>query len=283
MRSRVVFLLAAVLLLGGVVAILYAQSQSRTPQPGTNRVDLQTETWVGKRLTRTEDAPNGEKIYYYTYRVEARATAKGLPRYVVDHRYNITYETQGFKPGDSVTLLSTNPESETDSPIWVYIVTYVGSGTRSVTFATTGSVFAPSFMTVNGETDECACGGNGSHDECDCGCKSNGCICTCHQRCSYGNCPLGCSNTSDGCGCHGYCSENCTHLKSSNCPGPNGHNCDKCNPKCGGAPGCYCPNKNTPLSGCGKLDCSCHHSTDPEGGGPGTPSCPDPSNPCPKS
>ena len=244
MRSQIVLVLATVLLLCGVVAVLYAQSQGKTLQPGTDRVDLQTETWVGKRLDRTEDGPNGQKIHHYTYRVEARPTAKGLPRYIVDHRYGVTYETKGFQPGDSVTLLSANPESETDSPIWVYNVTYVGSGTRSVTFSTTGSVMTPTFMSANSETNCPGCGCDltncSNHDYCEeCNhCPENGCV---------ADCP-GCQ-----CACHDTCSENCDCEVSLDCPGPSGHDCETCNPKCGGEPGCYCG--GDPVNGC---QCSCH-------------------------
>ena len=212
-RNRIIFVLASVLLFCGVVAVLYAQSPGKVAQSGTNRVDLRTQTWVGKRLVRTEDGADGQKIYHYQYRVEARQTAKSLPRYIVDRRYGISYETKGFKPGDSVTLLSTNPESETDSPIWVYNVIYVGSGTRQITFSTSGGATVPMFATVSGETDVCDCSNsNYSHGggECNCGCAGLSCPCSCHV-------PVTCSG-------------NCQCLQSDTCPGHDGHDCLNCNP-----------------------------------------------------
>ena len=245
MRSRIVFVLTAVLFLCGVVAVLYAQSQNRTPQPGVDRVDLQTETWVGKRLDRTEDGPNGQKIYHFTYRVEARPSAKGLPRYIVDHRYGITYETEGFQPGDSVTLLSTNPESETDSPIWVYNVTYIGGGTRSVTFAATGSVMAPTFATANSETDDpCTCVGCAAiNNSCSC---SIGCSCSHCPPCNCIGCQINnCYTCPKGCSC-----SHCTHC---DCLG-----CQSQNPKCQSCPqGCTCSHCRCACDGCLSQDPVC--------------------------
>ena len=219
-------------------AILYAQQQKSVQQLSPDRVDLETQTLVGKRLERTETGPNGEKIYHFLYRVEARQTAKSLPRYIVDHRYNITYTTEGFKTGDTITLLSTNEESETDSPIWVYNVTYVGGGNRKINFDTSGSVFAPTFTTVSGETD----------DPCTCvGCLALSNACSCREGCTCSHCPpcscIGC--TSSSCYlCPKGCS--CSHCTVCNCIG-----CQSQNPKCVSCPqGCTCSHCRCACSGC---------------------------------
>ena len=244
MSNRVVLVLSAMFFLFGVVAVLYAQSQGSVPHRGDDRVDLQTETWVGKRLERTEEGADGQTIHHITYRVEARPTAKGLPRYIVDNRYGITYATQGFKDGDSVTLLSTNAEEETDSPIWVYNVTYVGGGERSITFDTSGSVFAPMFATANSEVD----------DPCECvGCLaiSN---CSCRVGCSCSHCPpcncIGCQ-TNNCYTCPKGCS--CSHCIPCNCLG-----CQSQNPKCQSCPqGCTCSHCRCACDGCLSQDPVC--------------------------
>ncbi|MDR0610654.1 MAG: hypothetical protein LBG58_11125, partial [Planctomycetaceae bacterium] len=104
----------------------------------SNRVDLKTQTKVGKKLDRVEDTPKGKK-YHYLYRVQAEPTETEIPRYAIDPQYNVSYTQEGFQENDSVTLLSDNTEENTDSPIWVYDVAYVGSGERMLTFSTSGS------------------------------------------------------------------------------------------------------------------------------------------------
>ena len=87
---------------------------------------------------------------------------------------------------DSLSLEKDSP----DVPIWTYDVTYVGSGERSIKFATSGDVIALTFA-VAADEEKCICEENdGSdydgHDECDCedgkGCKKeNDCSCPCHD------------------------------------------------------------------------------------------------------
>lgn len=241
MRSRIVFSLAAMLFLCGMLATLYAQSSDGGAQAPSDRVDLKTGTWVGKRLERTENGPDGQKIYHYTYRVEARATARDLPRHIVDHRYSITHGHTGFKSGDSITLLSTNEESETDSPIWVYDVTYVGSGRRTIVFSTSGSVVAPVFMMMNGETvGNCVCVGCQFRPSCNPPCYI-GCNCS---HCPPCNCS-GCQTRSPRCyTCPRGCS--CAHCTQCNCSG-----CQSLNPKCTSCPrGCTCSHCRCACSGC---------------------------------
>jgi hypothetical protein len=227
-KSRIVPFLMAVLFLCGTLVVLYAQSRGGGAQSDSGRIDLETRTWVGKRLDRTEVSPDGQKIYHYTYRVEARATARNLPRHIVDHRYSITHHHEGFRTGDSITLVSTNDESETDSPIWVYHVRYVGSGRRTISFATSGSVSAPMFTTVTGEAmDYCHCIGCQylSCSTCLIGCPCVHCThCICHgcqsqqPKCQF--CPHGCTCSHCRCACSGCLSQS---PQCTSCP-----------------PGCYC-------------------------------------------
>jgi len=240
MKRRILLFSALAGLVCISVAVLYAQ-QKGGQQAKSDRVDLETETLVGKRLEKTEDGPNGEKIHHYLYRVEARQTAKGLPRYIVDYRYNITYETKGFKSGDTITLLSANEETETDSPIWLYTVSYVGSGVRKVTFNTSGSVMAPMFATANSETgDECPL--------CYCdltNCSGHGWCSGCNPACSENGCPASCPGSPCPCSCHPQL--------------------------CGAYPGCYC----TGTQNC--FACTCHFVIPP----PTPPVGPPPPSTCP--
>ena len=289
--KRRILILFALACVGVFAAVLYAQQQKAVQQLSPDRVDLETETLVGKRLERTETGPNGKKIYHYLYRVEARQTAKSLPRYIVDHRYNITYTTDGFKPGDTITLLSTNEESETDSPIWVYNVTYVGSGSRKITFDTSGSVFAPSFVTVSGETDcggvpgcptdcngcgctcheECLCEKGGEHEECECGCADLDCECDCHKHCK---CKAGeCVPWEDECDCDDCeseesdctCTCHCICFRGQCQPIDNVCTCKLCPDNCPSILDCChhcghsmkCPGENCPDKDTTCL-CSCH-------------------------
>ncbi len=156
MKNRIVRLTLAVGVLLGMIGFVHAR-QTKQQVAGkaapTDRVDLKTETLVGKTLDEVVDGPNG-KEYRYTYRVQAKPTEKEMPRYTVSPQYEISYTKEGFQEKDSITLLSENTESGTDSPIWVYQVTYVGSGERKISFDTAGSAMVPMFTTVNSETDE---------------------------------------------------------------------------------------------------------------------------------
>ena len=209
-------------------AVLYAQQQKGVQQTLSDRVDLETETWVGKRLEKTEAGSDGRTTYRFLYRVEARQRATDLPRYIVDHRYSVTYTTEGFQAGDTVTLLSANEETDTDSPIWIYEVTYVGSGERTVTFETSGSVMAPMFATVSGETECPACGCDllncGDHGFCD----------LCNPGCSLNGCPASC----EGCSCLCHATPVCDDCGKDPCE------CDDIDPDTPedeGDPPDYCP------------------------------------------
>jgi len=265
MRNRVVLFLVA-LISWGALALLYAQQQKGGSLP-RDRVDLETETLVGKRLERTETGSNGESIYHYLYRVEARPGAKSFPRYVLDHRYNVTYQTEGFQEGDSIRLRSINRESETDSPIWVYDVIYVGSGMRSVNFGTSGSVLVPLFSVANSEDDpdpsfHCTiCNHQYAHqctDACQCCCSTGNEPCNC-SGCQYQtprcfSCLVGCSCSHCVCSCDGCLTQTPRCLSC-----PIGCTCAHCRCQCvinidhPGRCGCMrC--KQTPLP----CHCECH-------------------------
>ena len=103
----------------------HGKNKNKSTPSKTDRVDLKTRTLVSKKLNRIDVRPDNKKVYHYTYRVEAEPTVTEMPRYSVDTQYNISYEQEGFQEEDSVTLISDNEESATDSPIWVYEVAYV--------------------------------------------------------------------------------------------------------------------------------------------------------------
>lgn len=254
MRNRIVLLLVATLMFSGTFVVLQAQMNSgKNNSSESARVDLKTQTLVGKKLLRTEDGPDGKKIFHYVYRVQAQAAERDIPRFTVDPQFNISYKQSGFQEGDSVTLRSTNTESATDSPIWVYDVAYVGSGTRSLTFSTSGSVMAPMFATADGEMDPsdpnfhcktcnhydasqctaaCRCCCSTGNENCNCpgcqyknprcfacpvGCKCSHCVCSC-DGCMTQNprclaCPVKC--TCEHCRCK--CEENIDHLGRCGC------------------------------------------------------------------
>ncbi len=273
MRNRFFPLLVSVGLLFGVAICLQAQNAPKLrDESQAGRVDLKPRTLVSKKLDRVEDGPNG-KTYVYKYRVEAEPTEKEMPRYAIDPQYRISYEQKGFQKNDTVTLISDNAESATDSNIWVYEVSYVGSGERKITFATTGSVVAPTFLTASGETRCSKCGCDmqncSAHDFCD----------ECRPGCPENGCPAECPGCS--CSCHKTCSADCDCQKledPSLCPGPEGHNCAICNPcsqggcsaRCDGD-GCTClchckcaAGTCSPQSACGcescasSCSCPCH-------------------------
>lgn len=263
MKYRVAFSLTAALMLCGAVAVLYAQSNAnRTTQSG--RIDLKAQTLVGKTLTNIEELADGRKAYHYVYRVQARPTEQDMPRYTVDPQYNVSYELTGFQADDSIRLRPSNRESQTDSPIWIYDVVFVDSGTRLIEFDASGSIFAPTFTVANDETENCFCTpGN----PCGCGCVScnncncqilcggnpgcsltcNGCNCTCHTTC-----PSGCTCEYCRCTCEG-----CLNVDCVSCP--KGCFCDHCGCLClddidhSGV--CGCPRCTSPESRC---RCDCH-------------------------
>lgn len=209
MRKRPLTAVLSIGLLLGTVFFLHAQTKdvpAREEGVASSRVDLKTETLVGKKLDRIEDGPNG-KSYHYTYRVEAKATEKELPRYAVNPQYEVSHTKEGFRENDTVTLLSENTESATDSPVWVYEVAYVGSGERSLVFTTAGSTAAPMFMPVNSETEDPDDPGGSGGDEG--GGTGSGAACECcttqhmHENTcgSHALCPDGCKCTESGCTC----------------------------------------------------------------------------------
>jgi hypothetical protein len=205
----------------------------------SNRVDLKTQTKVGKKLDRVEDTPKGKK-YHYIYRVQAEPTETEIPRYSVDPQYSVSYTQEGFQEDDSVTLLSDNTEENTDSPIWVYDVAYAGSGERMLTFSTLGSTGFATFSTASSE------------EECDgCGCDLTDCddhACSTCNACSVGDCYNGCDGEDCSCDCHETCNPDCNCEPSEDCPGPDGHDCDTCN--------LLCCQDGCPAS-CDDPDCSC--------------------------
>lgn len=268
MKSQIVLSFVAVLISCGMVVQLYAQTNNirtaGTVSP-SDRMDLKTQTLVGKTLTKVENGAGGEKIYHYTYRVHARATEKKMPRYVVDPQYSISYKQHGFREGDSIRLRSTNPESASDSPIWVYDVTYVGSGTRSLTFATSGSVRPPLFAPTD-EVLDVHCGlcrhetiADCQAHNCQCRCCADDQInCNC-SGCQYQTprcfaCPVGCTCDHCVCSCDGCLTQSPRCLSCSV-----GCACDHCRCKCEedidhlGRCGCVlCQQK--PLT----CECECH-------------------------
>ena len=266
--KRRILILCALACVCVFAAILYAQQQKSVQQLSPDRVDLETQTLVGKRLERTETGPNGENVYHMLYRVEARQTIKNL-RYMTDYRYGISYTTEGFKPNDSITLLSLNEETETDSPIWVYSVVYYGGGSRKINFDTSGSVHVPTFSTVSGETPDCDCASgncNGNHStECGCGCKNSNCTCTCHDPdcpCegeeSHDECSC-CSPPDCNCSCHPLCYFNTCYKNTCLEEDEEGdyvctHSCD-CHCDCVMS---LCGENECTYKLCARPDCSCH-------------------------
>ncbi len=271
-----VLILATVIVLYGFAGFLPAQDTKKTKPSGekkqaeTSRVDLKTQTLVGKKLAKVENGANGKKVYHYTYRVQAKATEKEMPRYTVDPQYNVSYKQEGFQEGDSVTLVSTNGESATDSPIWVYDVAYTGSGTRSLTFETSGSMMVASFAAANAETDpddpSCHCKTCRHYDASLC---TPACRCCCTTDDAYCNC-LGCQlqqprcfSCPEGCRCdHCICScDGCMTSKPRCLACPVGCTCDHCR--------CQCEASIDHLGRCGcaacrhsasTCECECHNS-----------------------
>ncbi len=271
MKNRIFPILLLVGLLFGVAVALHAQNASKsTKEQKSERVDLKPRMLVSKKLDRVEDGPNG-KTYVYKYRVEAEPTEKDMPKYTVDPLYNITYEQKDFQKNDTVTLLSDNPESATDSPVWLYEVSYQGSGERKITFATTASVFAPTFLAANGETEEPFEGHCGlcRHEEA-WQCAAANCTCRCCVSddencnclgCQYQSprcfsCPVGCTCDHCICSCDGCITQNPRCLSC-----PVGCTCDHCRCKCEesidhvGRCGCTAC-KQKPLT----CPCECHRT-----------------------
>lgn len=113
-------------------------------------LDLKTRTEVTKKLDRTEDTATG-KTYHYLYRVQARPTAMDTPRYLLAPSFSVSYAKKNFQANDTMTLISDNEETGTDSPIWVYEVAYVGAGARTLEFTTAGEVEVANYDAVSGE------------------------------------------------------------------------------------------------------------------------------------
>ena len=224
MGSRIALIFTAVLMLCGVVAILYAQSNGKRATP-SGRIYLKTQTLVGKTVVKVEEGADGRKIHHYVYRVVAKPTEKNMPRYTVDPLYSVTYKLENFQKDDSIKLRPSNKETKTDSPIWIYDVIYVGSGIRSVVFDTEGDIFAPTFVVANSE-EECWCCKK-EPNECECDfceiedvcCKtcnhSSSCSCICHQCKPSVPCT---------------CPKRDVNNNEEPCPGSNGHSCRYCNP-----------------------------------------------------
>lgn len=269
--KKLFLLLTLVTLLFCTATVLCAQTttgeKETTTSADSSRVDLKTQTLVGKRLDRVEESETG-KEYHYIYRVEASPTEQELPRYVVDPQYTVTFTQEGFQEGDTVSLVSANSESGTDSPIWVYEVAYVGSGSRSLTFDTSGSILAPEFAVANSETDpndpnyHCyVCGhANGASctAACRCCCSTGNENCNC-SGCQYQTprcflCPVGCTCSHCVCSCDGCLTQVPRCLAC-----PVGCTCSHCRCQCEisidhpGRCGCVLC-KQRPL----ECDCECH-------------------------
>ncbi|MDR2755117.1 MAG: hypothetical protein LBC20_05370 [Planctomycetaceae bacterium] len=197
-------------------------NKNKSTPSKTGRVDLKTRTLVSKKLNRIDERPDGKKVYHYTYRVEAEPTVTEMPRYCVDTQYNVAYEQEGFQEEDSVTILSDNEESATDSPVWVYDVAYVDSGERALAFATTGSALGATFSSANSETDpndpDYHCHTCNHYDSsqctiaCRCCCSTGDENCNC-SGCQYQNprcfaCPVGCTCEHCVCNCDGCLTQN---------------------------------------------------------------------------
>lgn len=205
MKNRIWLFILVVGFLFGTIVSVHAQQAATPKSQSKDRIDLKTETLVGKTLDEVVDGANG-KEYRYTYRVQAKPTEQEMPRYAVNPQYDITYTKEGFQEKDSVTLLSANTESGTDSPIWVYQVTYVGSGERKISFDTAGSAMVPMFATANSETenpcdicgqDPCVCDDS---DPCDV-CGQDPCVCDDNDPCEVcGEYPCVCDNSCGVCG-----------------------------------------------------------------------------------
>lgn len=228
-----------------------------------NLLDLKTRTEVSKTLSRSEDTATG-KMFVYVYRIQARPTATDTPRYLVDPSYSISYTTSGFQANDTITLISDNTEKGTDSPIWVYEVTYVGAGTRTITFTTAGEVEVAAYTRVSGEEvlkEHCAICGHDDPSQC-----TEACLCCCFNTnthcdcigCQLQNprcftCPVGCTCAHCVCSCDGCLNQNpACHSCPPDC------NCSHCQ--------CLCESNvdHEGICGCreckyGDCDCECHN------------------------
>jgi hypothetical protein len=267
MRNVILPCILAVILLSGAITTLWAQPGNGKQNPGkvvvadkdnghiekpgvkSERLNLKTQTLVSKKLDHVDKKANGKKVYHYTYRVEAVPSETDLPQYVTDPQYNVSFEQEGFQAEDSVTLLSDNEESATDSPVWVYDVAYVESGVRSLSFATTGSVMAAAFSAASGELDpndpdyHCGTCSHSYISQCTAACR-----CCCYTGDENCNCS-GCQYQTPRCfSCPVDCT--CEHCVCS---------CDGCltqNPRC-----LVCPVGCT----CGHCTCLCLEDVDHEG------------------
>jgi len=274
MKNRLVFPLLAALMFCGMTAILTAQTNNepvaagKGRQDASGRVDLKTETWVGKKLEGIDepDEPGGKRTYRYTYRVHAKATEKNMPRFSINPQFNVSYEQTGFLENDSISLRSTNSESLSESPIWTYDVSYSGGGTRSLNFSTSGSAMSLSFSAANSETPDeefhCRICNHREISQCTllcrCCCATGDENCNC-LGCQYQNprcfaCPVGCDCDHCVCSCDGCLTQNPRCLVC-----PVGCNCDHCQCLCDVSidhPGrCGCAAcKQRPLI----CDCECH-------------------------
>ena len=269
MRHRLVILFAVVSMFCGMSALICAAQPNATKDgQAQGRVDLKTQTLVGKTLTKVESGPDNKKVYHYTYRVQAKPTQKEMPRYAVDHQYNVSYQQSGFKDGDSVKLRSNNSESASDSPIFVYDVTYSGGGTRSLNFSTSGSVMSLLFAAADSENEpfDGHCGLCRHETVADCqasNCQCRCCVddqtnCNC-SGCQYQNprcfaCPVGCNCSHCVCSCDGCLTQSPRCLVC-----PVGCTCDHCR--------CQCEESIDHLGRCGCVlckqkpavcECECH-------------------------
>ena len=261
-------LLFVFLLTGLASSLIQAQSsvtksgKSDQDKGASTILDLKPQTIVTKKAGRVEDTPQG-KVYHFIYRVQARPTAEKAPKYLVDPKYSITFTKKNFQANDTITLLSTNSETETDSPIWVYDVAYVGAGERMIEFSTIGGAVSPMFSVANSEVDP---GGGGIHcyvcNHATAGQCTSTCYCCCVTACHCIGCqPLSCYSCPGGCTCS-HCRCSCGGCQSqspvcTNCPP--GCSCSHCSCLCeqniDHLGHCTCSQCTSTASAC---TCQCH-------------------------
>ena len=116
----------------------------------TLEFDLQTEAYVTKEEVNVAASRNGTE-HHYVYRVQAVPTATEIPQYLIDPKYSVSYTTTGFQANDTIALRSTNSETDSESPIWIYDVVYVGSGNRTINFTTTGRMVNVVYLAADNE------------------------------------------------------------------------------------------------------------------------------------
>ena len=226
-------------------------------------LDLKPQTVVTKKAGKVEENSNG-KVYHFTYRIQARPTVEKAPKYLVDPKYSVSFTKTNFKENDTVTLLSTNAETETDSPIWVYNVAYAGAGERMIEFQTSGNAIVPLFFVANDEVDpggnfHCYVCGHATANQC-----TSACYCCCAAVCNClgcqlqnprcFSCPIGCTCSHCVCDCDGCLSQS---PRCFLCPV--GCTCSHCQCLCAlnidHSGICGCANCKKPTSTC---TCDCH-------------------------